>query len=264
MKVVQRGARRIAWDRYGDGPPLMLIPGIGAGAAQFGTLPRRFARAGHTCVVVNPVGIPPSSPHEGEYDFEVAGADLLAVIDAVGLGPCALVAVSMGGKPAAPAAVAAPEHVQRVVMVGSSLVITPRGAAIQRFFETAAAHLEGPQFAQILAPYLFGRSFAARRPDLLEDIIRTIRPDAATRALMVAQARAARSYDPAEHLPKLRCPLLCVAGGEDTIAPAVDVRATAAMAPDGRVVDIPDAGHSILLESNQAFEEIVRFLRATD
>ena len=57
-------------------PPVVLIPGIGAGARLFGTLPRRFARHGFPCITFDPVGVAPSSPHPGAaspYDLFAAG-----------------------------------------------------------------------------------------------------------------------------------------------------------------------------------------------
>lgn len=261
MEIARRGDRRIAWERYGEGPPVVLVPGIGAGAAQFGTLHRRFARAGFTCIVMNPVGIAPSTPHQGDYDFGEAARDLLAVIDAAGVATCGLVAVSMGGKIAAAAAGLRGDQISMLALVGSSLIVTPRGTAVQRFFETAARSLDGEDLALVLAPFLFGRSFSARQPDLVADIVRGMRPSDDVRELMVAQARAARAFDADDCLGRVSCPVLFLAGGEDTIAPAADVRATARLAPRSTVVDIPDAGHSMLLESSRAFEEVVAFLR---
>ena len=44
MPVVEREGRSIHHSRDGDGPGVVLIPGLGSGARLFGTLPRRFVR----------------------------------------------------------------------------------------------------------------------------------------------------------------------------------------------------------------------------
>ncbi|HLQ38612.1 MAG TPA: hypothetical protein VK348_12465, partial [Planctomycetota bacterium] len=79
MPTVRRGDRCIHYVHAGDGPGLVLVPGIGSGARLFGTLPRRFARAGFSCVAIDPVGLPPSTALAGPYAFADAAQDVLAV-----------------------------------------------------------------------------------------------------------------------------------------------------------------------------------------
>src|SRR6185295_8912134 len=97
MPTLRREDRTIHFTRDGDGPGVVLVPGLGAGARLFGTLPRRFARAGFTCAAVDPVGLPPSSPLPGEWSFAEAAQDVLAVARALP-SPVALVGTSLGGK----------------------------------------------------------------------------------------------------------------------------------------------------------------------
>jgi pimeloyl-ACP methyl ester carboxylesterase len=66
VPTLDRGERRIHHSKDGDGPGVVLVPGLGSGARLFGTLPRRFARHGFTCAAVDPVGLPPSSPLPGD------------------------------------------------------------------------------------------------------------------------------------------------------------------------------------------------------
>jgi 3-oxoadipate enol-lactonase len=90
-----------------------------------------------------------------------------------------------------------------------------------------------------------------------------MRPDRATRSLMVAQARAARSFAADAEARRLTCPVLCMAGTEDTLVPAADVAATAALIPHAEYAEIEAAGHSPLLESPAAFERVLAFLAAS-
>ena len=48
MPTLTQSGRVVHYTRDGDGPGVVLVPGLGSGAALFGTLPRRFARAGFT------------------------------------------------------------------------------------------------------------------------------------------------------------------------------------------------------------------------
>src|SRR5262245_24171109 len=136
MPTVLRSGRLVHYTQVGEGPGVVLVPGLGSGAALFGTLPRRFARAGFTCCAVDPVGLAPSSPLPGGvFDFGEAAQDVLAVAAALP-GPVALIGTSLGGKIALTAAAAARSSVPgRLVLLSSGALPTPRGKRIYRWFE---------------------------------------------------------------------------------------------------------------------------------
>jgi 3-oxoadipate enol-lactonase/4-carboxymuconolactone decarboxylase len=261
MEPAERDGRRLHWAREGSGPAVLLIPGLGSGQRLFGTLPRRFARLERSCVTFDPAGIPPSSPHDGEWDFDAACDDVLAVLDAAGVDRCDVVGTSLGGKVGLVLAARAPERVRSLTMLASAAAPSPRSRWVHRFFRVIAEQLGPDEFATAVAPFLFGRTFHAQRPAVLEDLVRAMRPADEVRALMVAQADALLRFDGSGLAARLRCPVLALAGAEDTLTPAEEVQASAAVIPQCTVEVIPNAGHSLLLESAAAFERVAAFLR---
>jgi pimeloyl-ACP methyl ester carboxylesterase len=145
-------------------------------------------------------------------------------------------------------------------MLASSALASARALRVYRFFEIAAARLEPQEFADAVAPFLFGATFHRTRPALVDDIVRSTRPSPATFELMRAQARALRAFDGRELTRTVRCPTLLIAGAEDSLTPPDEVRATAGWFAAGRYLEIPGAGHSLLLESPLAFEALHAFL----
>ncbi|MBK8977318.1 MAG: alpha/beta fold hydrolase [Planctomycetes bacterium] len=260
MTVAHRGSHHLRFAVEGDGPPLVLLPGLGSGARLFGTLPRRFARDGHRAITFDPVGIPPSSPLLGEYRFDEAARDVWAVADAADAERVDLVGTSLGGKLALAAAALAPERVRRIVLLASSAVPSARAARVYRFFETIAEHVPGDRFADAVMPFLLGRRFHEERPAVVDDIARATRPQPATRALMLQQARALQHYDGRATARAVRAPVLCIAGLDDTLTDARDVAATAALLEHGRYVEIAGAGHSLLLEDAEVYRQTIGFL----
>ena len=263
MPETTRDRRRLHYEAEGEGRTVVLIPGIGSGRKLFGTLPRRFARAGLRCVTFDPVGVPPSSPHEADdYDFAAAADDVWAVADAAGADQVDRVGTSLGGKVGLVAAARAPQRARSLVMLGSATAVGARAERVYRFFATVAEKLDPEDFGTVIAPFLFGSTFHAERPQLVDDIVRAIRPGPEVRRLMAAQARGLRAFDPAPWIALWRGPTLCLAGGEDTLTPPAEVRATATSLANARYVEIPDAGHSLLLESRRVFDEVLAFLGA--
>ena len=260
MPTASRGDRSIHYEVGGEGSPVILIPGLGAGSRLFGTLPRRFERAGFRCATPDPVGVPPSSPHVGDYDLDEAARDIWAVADNLGIDQLNLVGTSMGGKVALCAATLAPERVQRVVLVASSVVVTERGRRVSRVFEIVARRLEQTELAEVMATFLFGHSFHRERPEMVNSIIRSMKFDSPTRDLMIAQARAVHTFDGTSRAANLPCPCLCLAGSEDTLTDTAAVRATAELMPNGQYEEIRGAGHTLLLESGIVFDRVTEFL----
>lgn len=257
-----RGRRRLRWASAGSGPPLVLLPGIGSGMALFGTLPRRFARSGRRAVTYDPAGIPPSSPLEGpDHSFEAAADDVWAVADAAGETQVDLVGTSFGGKVALVAAARRPDRVRRVVLLGSAAVVSARAQRVYRFFETVAEQVAPERFADVVAPFLFGRTFLTEHAALVDDIVRTLRPDGDRRRTMLAQARALQAFDGSSVAREVAAPTLCLAGVEDTLTDAADVRATAKLLRAGSYQEFRAAGHSLLLEHAAVYDAIDAFLR---
>jgi len=261
MPVVDRAGRALHWDAEGEGPTLVLVPGIGSGRKLFGTLPRRFARAGFRCVTYDPVGVPPSSSHPDAdgYDFAAAADDLVAVVSAAGADRAGIVGTSLGGKVGLVAASRATWTCTGLVLLASAAVVTPRSRRVYRYFEVIAQRLHEDDFGTAVAPFLFGSTFHAVRPQLVDDILRALRPTAEIRRLMVAQARGLQTFDGADSARAWTGPSLCLAGSEDTLTPTAEVRATADLLRTATFVEIPEAGHSLLLESAAAFDHVTAF-----
>ena len=262
MPTLERHGRTIHHTRDGDGPGVVLVPGLGGTARLFGTLPRRFARAGFTCAAIDPVGLPPSGPLPGGlHDLTEAAHDVLAVAATLPA-PVALVGTSLGGKVALVAAATRSPAASRLVMLGSSALRTPRSRRIYRFFEILCSDVDGRWLGELTAPFLFGETFLNTRPALVDDIVRSTKPSPESRAFMQAQARSLQAFDGASLCGNVAWPALCLSGAEDCLTLPSEVAATAARIAGARHHCVAGAGHSLLLESTQAFDLVVEFLRS--
>jgi 3-oxoadipate enol-lactonase len=261
MPTVLRSGRLVHYTQVGEGPGVVLVPGLGSGAALFGTLPRRFARAGFTCCAVDPVGLPPSGPLPGGvFDFTEAAHDVLAVAATLPK-PVALVGTSLGGKVAFTAAATRSPAADKLVMLGSSAVPTPRSLRIHRWFELLCTEVDPRLLGKLTAPFLFGETFQNARPNVVDDIVRNQEPTEETRALMRAQAVALQAFDGTDLCAKVAWPTLCLAGAEDCLTLPSEVSATARRIAGAQYHCVEGAGHSLLLESAAAFDRIIAFLR---
>lgn len=113
-----------------DGPTLLLTHGTGAWSGTWFDTPQVLAAAGWRVVAVD---LPPFGLSEtagaADYRREAQAQRLLALIDALGRGPVALVGHSFGAGPALEAALRGPDRLRQLVLVDPALGLGSAGEA---------------------------------------------------------------------------------------------------------------------------------------
>jgi 2-hydroxy-6-oxo-6-(2'-aminophenyl)hexa-2,4-dienoate hydrolase len=238
--------------------PLVLVHGGGAGANAMGnwraTLPA-FARR-HRVIAVEMLGFGETDKPDGgfEYSQPARNAHLAAFLQALGLGPVALVGNSMGGATALGVAMERPELVSALVLMGSAGLnaeITPALAPILRYDFT----LEG---MRRLVDGLTGPRFSA--PD---DVVRaryedSIRPDArrAYQAAMTWIAGQGGLFYDESRIASVKTETLVVNGKHDRVVPLACAYRFLELLENSRGYIVPHCGHWVMIEAPDEFAEV--------
>ena len=229
--------------RLGQGPPLVMAPGLSAEHANPTGLMRRVSLssadpfAGHFTVYLanRKAGLAPGSTMS-----DIAGDYAKAIEDDIGE-PVALHGTSTGGSVALQLAIDHPHLVRRLVLAAAACRLSPHGRQMQA--EVARLVKAGDQrralalLAESLAPgplrhpagalaWLFGRSWAANDP-----------------ADMLITIAAEDAFDAELGLDRVQAPTLVVGGSADPFYSEDLFRRTAAGIPNGRAVIFPGKGH---------------------
>lgn len=116
--VITRGdhAIHVKVGRPGAGLPVLLVHGMGGSHSTWRPLARELTAAGRTVISLDLRGHGRSSRAPGEYRVEEFAADVLAVIDHLGLNYFDLVSHSLGAAVAVEVASARPDAVRRLVL----------------------------------------------------------------------------------------------------------------------------------------------------
>ncbi len=250
----------IAYERWGGGPPLLLLAGLGSRARLWGELPRLLADR-FTVLAPDNRGVGGS---RGGETFTLAGAadDAATVLAHAGFGAAGVIGVSMGGLVACQLAVRHPAAVGRLVVASCGARLTPSHRRVMRFFEIAFTRLDPAEAAEAFMAFAFASAFADKYPSFVDQAARlwTLDPDDRPGALQQLAALRA-GWDMRADLAAVSCPTLVLAGEHDPLVAAAATRELAAAIPEARYREVPGAAHSVLAEGGGALlAEVLEFL----
>lgn len=246
---------RIAWERRGDGYPLLLVQGLGYARWGWEPVADGFAER-HEVLLFDNRGIGESDAPPGPYTAVEMAEDTLRVLDEAGVDRAHVVATSLGGMVAQELALAAPERVERLVLVCT----TPGGpSAAPMPVQTVRLMTEAPTLDPQVALRRFVENALAPDPAngivdrILAHRVATAQPAVA----WMAQAAAGAAFDAWDRIPGIRQPTLVVHGTADNVVDVRNAELLAERIPDARVELFPGCGHLLFWEEPTRFVDVV-------
>lgn len=254
---VDRPGAKLYFETQGTGPVLVFLHGLGGNHLSWWRQVPVFART-HRVVTFAARGFAPSMAAILPPDPADFAGDLEALLDALGIERCALVAQSMGGWAAVEFALANPGRVSALVLAATSGTFDPRALDPMAFdaWATRAATARDALRAEGIHPAA-GRRLAEADP-ALHHLYKSIDALAASGGFdkEKLRARLKRARPPAD-AAKLACPVLLAMGEDDAVFPSFLAPKLAALCPNARAVEFPSAGHSAYFERAAEFNEAV-------
>ena len=259
MEVVQTGGLEIAYERVGQGPPLVLVHG----AAEDGRVwrPQLAALADEFTVVAwDEPGAGCSSDVPAGFSLADYASCLAAVVEAVGLGPAHVAGLSWGSTVVQELYRHHPGLVATLILIGAyagwkgSLPADEVAARVEGVRRMLASPAQG---FDLTLPGLFAGDPPAEFVPLLEEIAGDVRPESLkTQLALMAEA------DQRDLLPRIAVPTL-IWGELDARSPLSVARQFEETITETELVVIPGAGHVSQLERAEQVNEAVRnFCRA--
>lgn len=249
MSIFVTGADgvRIAYDDKGSGTAVVLIHGFASDRLQNWKNAGWYDAlndAGYRVIAADNRGHGESTKLYDPTDYaqEKRVADIVAVMDAAGIGQAAVMGYSMGGAMAVELALTRPERVSRLILGGvGDTYLSDRGQTMQAI----AAAMEAPSLAALTDPLqrLF-RRFAEQ-------------PGKDLKALAACIRGRRNIYNPAQ-LAEWRAKTLVVCGANDPIAGRPGPLAAAF--PNGRAVTIQGRDHNTVVGDRLYKQAVLAFL----
>lgn len=239
-------------------PPIVMSLGLSHRLAHWGRLPALLAERLFV-VTFDCRGMGESERRDEPYGLADEVADVLAVMDAVGLERTALYGRSRGGMLAQETTLQHPERVSRLVLVATS----HRGPGSVGWDERVTAAMNftpdmtREQIFEAQAEALAAPGWRERDPDSFARAI-AIDLEAPPRRFAVNRQMAAlEGWTSHGRLGAITCPALVVVGEDDGMTPPENSRQLAAMIPGARLEYIPRCGHNPMLEKPEVERDLL-------
>lgn len=247
----------------GGGPPVLMLHGFTGTAESWSGIARGLVCRWRV-LRVDLLGHGRSSCPEDprRYALELAASDLLALMDALGVGEFAVLGYSLGGRTALHLALKAPERVKALILESASYGIAdPSERAARRAQDEAlAARIEREGIEAFVDYWESLPLFETQRrlPREVREAVRRERlgqpPLGLANSLRGAGAGAQECLLP--RLPELTMPVLVIAGKLDLKYCAIAQEIAQAVS-SGRLCIIDGAGHNVHLERPGDYLEAV-------
>ena len=250
----------VGWSEHGDGPPLVLLAGLGSTRALWGELPRLLGRSFAVLAPDNRgVG---SSRNGAPFTIPGAVADLLLLLDHRALHRAHLLGASMGGVVALAAALAAPERVNRLVAVSCAGHLSEHGRRMLALLRDLLLYLPEDRVAHALMTLAFAPPAHTVMPGFVREAESLYGLDPADAPGALAQVEhLLAGWDLRAQLGSLDVPTLVVAGLRGPVVAPEDTAELATTIPGAELLEAPHAAHSVLAEGGRAvLDRVVGFL----
>ena len=257
-------------DGAADAPVVVLLHAGIADSRAWAAMTPRLVAAGYRVVRYDRRGFGRTVTEDVEFSNR---ADLIAVLDALGVGQAALVGNSQGGQIAFDTAIEYPDRIAAVVGVAAGLGGFDGGAtdaeielfermdALEERLDAAGATGDRATLQEVVdldvAFWVDGPGQPADRvPTAVRDLVRVM--DTVHYAPGRVHGRPIPLRPPAaERLADLRQPVLAVAGDLDASEVVATARHLGGSAPDATAVIWPDVAHMIGLEVPDRLADLI-------
>lgn len=258
---------RFCYQECGEGPTVVILPGLGTNIDFWQRTIPVLARSFHV-IAVDPPGIGRSDKPDASYDLIWICDRLKAFLDARGVAHASFIGGSFGGHLAALLALRYSERVDKLVLMGSSGFWEKPGPLLRVAFALLWNDAIVADHMRRAWPDIFSRLFIRQTP-LTRELLRYQMAVRAVGSVYEAEglafSRTLRSifcHSLRGDLERLRQPVLLIWGEYDAVHLPKDAVYFRDHIPDSRLVVVPNSGHEVMIDQMAVFDRLVTaFLR---
>jgi pimeloyl-ACP methyl ester carboxylesterase len=249
----------------GEGPPILLIMGLGGNVEMWDPLERELHRRGFQTIAYDASGTGHSPPRLVPLRPHGLARQAAHLLDTFGLPDAHVLGVSFGGGVAQELALRNPHRVRRLVLASTACGLggVPGNPVALGLLATPLRYYS-PAFLQRTARCMYG---PVEDPDgrLMHQQVMARRSRPPTLWGYASQLSATAGWTSLPWLHRVAAPTLVLTGDADPIVPSINARILGARIPDATVHVVAGAGHLLLMDHAAECAELIGdFLHRSD
>lgn len=261
----------IHYVEVGEGPPLILIPGLFGIHSSFNRM-IPLLMDHNRLIAIDNFGTGQSARPEGDFDYAVAeqAEMVVALMDDLGITRCDIVGVSYGGMIALYIAARYPERVASIVSIEGA-VIMPKNTPYRRLIQglkypiigdAIIAFVRSGLFDKTMAKDIMGPSWADLANEEQQEITGIIakNADVASRRTWLSLARALNdAEDFSEEAKSIKAPVLYLSGDQSEFREMTDrnIAFFKNHLPNVEMISFTDGVHDLELQKPREVAELI-------
>ncbi|MCG3178583.1 MAG: hypothetical protein BIFFINMI_00911 [Phycisphaerae bacterium] len=238
---------RCFYELTGDGPGVLLIPGLGATARVWQPVVPSLAER-FTLLTPDNRDMGRSLARRPVHTLRDYTADLVELLDHLGARRIHVVGMSLGGIIAHRLAADHPSRVERLVLISAASRFTPYLSEIGWLLGQMLRHFPRDIYTRTFELLGCGPLTLDRDPSRLQRLAAEELVDPTPRRALGRQLRALLASAPVDECQPIAAPTLVMSGRYDVLIPACYGRQLANSIRGARFVEIPQAGHNPVSE----------------
>jgi len=263
MPFTQVGTQTISYDEYGQGQPLLLIPGLSAWRLYWWKQITPFSQKYHLITMDNR-DVGDSTSAKGPYTIADMADDAAGLISNLHLGPTQVIGWSMGSFISLEMTLRHPTLVDKLILVSTSAGglnhIPPSPEIIALLLGTEYENIETR--VRSIYSVISGPGYMQTHPEDLDQIVRHAQAKPMTLEAYMRQLNAIMTWSGVgERLDQITLPTMVIHGETDPLVTYPNGRYLAEHIKGAKLMSYAGVGHLPHIEATERFNnDVLEFL----
>jgi pimeloyl-ACP methyl ester carboxylesterase len=268
---VQVGDINIAYKRFGQGKPILFIPGTSQTKDAWDpTLLSQLAATNHTVIIFDNRGMGETTVGTKPFSIEQFANDTAGLLDALQIEKADVFGASLGSFVVQELTLNYPEKVDRLILhstiCGGNETVYASGKAAELLMTLGSAqalhNMTAEQQAMVLAQVMFPPEWLEEHPEILNTVIELAPSRSASPEIIQQQSLATGTWSvqggSCDRLGNITQRTLLIVGDQDVVLPAANSVMMAQRIPNSWLVIIEGTGHGMVWQVPNEFSSIVQ------
>lgn len=258
MPEIQLKDVRLYCETAGEGEPLVLMPGFGAGLwIWFKQIPA-FAQK-FLAVAFDPRGVARSEQRDEPLSIRTIADDVAQLLQALKIESAHILGASFGGFVAQEFAVNYPQMTRSLILCctsfGGPRHIPPSPQTLAAMASTKGLNTDERVRENLLLA--FSREYVEKNGEEIEMIIALRAQNPVPEYVYLHQLQAAIVFNAETRIGEIKTPTLVITGDDDIIVPHENSRNLAALIPGAELFIVKGGSHTFFIERAEEFNQVV-------